>query len=106
MQELMLLRVNPRKWVLMQEFKSECGITVPLGFTSDGITVPDFLRWIVSPTGVGFNAAVVHDFLLKEGYGWEYANERFGAQLVEDEVSYLRRKIYMAGVTIWAKIRS
>ena len=101
MQQLLIRRIGPRTFQLEQEFNSECGIRVPWGFISDGISLPIYLRWIVAPTGSGFNAAVVHDWLLKEEHTWEDAAERFEAQLVHDEVSYLRRKMYVAGVKLW-----
>ena len=106
MQHLLLRRIGPRTWVLEEEFKSECGITVPMGFVTDGLSVPIAGRWLVTPSDYGFNASVVHDYLLKEGYGWEYANERFEAQLVHDDVSPWRRTLYMWGVELWGGLKS
>jgi hypothetical protein len=102
MQTLALQIIGPRTFMLLEDFKSECGITVPNGFVSDGLSVPAFLRCHVTPTDAGFNAAVVHDYLLKEGHSWEHANERFEAQLEYDEVPFLRRKLYILGVELWA----
>ncbi len=105
MQYLKLKRIGPRLFMLEQEYKSECGITVPYGFVSDGISVPFGLRWIVAPTGVGFNASLVHDYLLSQEYSWQDAAERFEEQLVLDGVSYIRRKAYLFGVKSWGIIR-
>lgn len=105
MQALDIRRHGPRMYELKEVFKSECGITVPSGFRSDGISLPRGLRWIVAPTGVGFNAALVHDYLLSQEYSWEDACERFEAQLVHDEVAYLRRKMYVAGVKLWGILK-
>lgn len=102
MQQLLMRRIDARKWVLEQEFKSECGITVPSGFVTDGLSVPRLFHFIASPADCGFNAAVVHDYLLVEGHPWEYANERFKAQLELDKVSLWRITLYVAAVEIWA----
>lgn len=101
MQELLLRRIGSRTFKLEETFVSECGITVPSGFVCDGLSLPIYARWIVAPTGVGFNASVVHDYLLSEGYTWEDAVERFEAQLMLDEVPYFRRQVYVLGVRLW-----
>ena len=105
MRKLTLLRIAPRQFQLLEEFDSESGITVPAGFITDGLSVPIIGRWLVTPTDYGFNAAVVHDFLLKEGYSWKHSNERFYAQLEHDEVPKWRQILYKAGVEAWAKIK-
>jgi hypothetical protein len=105
MTPLLLQRISYQQFMLMEDFHAECGITVPMGFISDGITVPRGLRWFAVPTGCGFNAALVHDYLLSEGHSWEHAQERFEAQLELDGIPYITRKLYVFGVAIWGKIR-
>jgi hypothetical protein len=104
-QQLLIRRIAPRKFRLEEDFDSKSGIRVPRGFVSDGISVPLGFRWIVVPTGEGFNAALVHDYLLSQGYSWEDANERFAAQLELDNVPIFKRKAYEIGVAIWAKLK-
>jgi hypothetical protein len=89
----------------MEEFRSESGINVPAGFISDGISIPRTFHWVSAPTGRGFNAALVHDYLLVSGYSWEDACERFEAQLEHDDVPYWLRKVYVLSVYVWGKIR-
>ena len=108
---LLLERIKPRfwwqrsKWRLMEDFKSECGITIPAGFVSDGLSIPFYARYGITPTGLGFRAALVHDYLLSQGYSWEHSNERFEAQLEHDDVPYWLRKMYVLGVELWAKLK-
>jgi hypothetical protein len=101
MQTLLLERLSPKVFRLCEDFKSECGITVPIGFISDGISAPAPVRWFITPTGHGFNAALVHDYLLQEGYSWEHANERFKEQLILDDVPKWRIILYYSGVSVW-----
>lgn len=38
-------------------------ILVPIGFSSDGASIPWVLRWLYHPFGRYLEAAVIHDFL-------------------------------------------
>lgn len=102
MQKLLLERISSRTFRLCQDFESECGIHVPYGFISDGLSAPLLLRGFVLPTGKGFNAALVHDYLLQAGEEWKVANSKFKQQLILDGLEKWRIFLYMSGVTIWA----
>jgi hypothetical protein len=39
---------------------------VPVGFITDGLSIPRFYRWRFSATGKGFRAAIAHDFLYRQ----------------------------------------
>ena len=104
-QALVIKRLRHDLYELMEDFHSECGITVPAGFRSDGISLPRGFRWIVAPTGLGFNAALVHDCLLYQDYSWEVAVTKFEEQLVHDDVPYWRKKAYVWGVRLWGGLK-
>lgn len=68
------------------------GHKVPVGFTSDGATVPRILWALFPPVGRYFLAAVLHDYLLYKGVHWMRANKAFlealKAQKVANWVAY------------------
>ena len=45
------------------EFGSGNMVSIPLGYCSDGASVPRVLRWLLEPWGKYAQAAIVHDFL-------------------------------------------
>lgn len=82
-------------------------IVVPPGFVTDGGSVPPLFRNIVSPTGKGFRAFIIHDWL----YGTQTVTKDqadeclFGAlkvcnlNIVADEIIY--KAVADAGVYAW-----
>lgn len=61
---------GPGQWVLLEPLTYEGRddmFTVPAGFHTDFASVPRLLRSIVSETGTHTRAAVLHDYLLREG---------------------------------------
>lgn len=55
-----------RVFELLQEFRyfsSKGIITVPVGFKTDGASIPKVFWSLMDPFGEYFNAAVIHDFL-------------------------------------------
>jgi len=45
-------------------------IVIPKGFIFDGVSVPKFIHWFLSPTGVLFIPGLIHDFSYRYGYLW------------------------------------
>jgi len=81
------------------------GITVPAGFVTDAISTPWFMFWLVSPTGRGFPAAVLHDYmlsLLPDGESRLDADELFQDALVACAVSPWRAKGMFYAVRAYA----
>lgn len=80
-------------------------IRVPSGFKTDFATVPKILRWLIPPMGKYSWAAVVHDFLLVNGYDRDYARLVLSACLKELDSKGWRRAAIVGGVWLWDKTR-
>ena len=94
------------KWELLKDYTSHNGaVVVPAGFITDGATIPWFLRWMFSPTGKYFGAAIVHDCALESNEGWEKSNLEFDCELRALRVGKWRRKMMLAGVTAYPKAK-
>lgn len=99
-----------RKWILTAplsyQTKRDEVINVPVGFETDGASVPRVFWWLFPPTGVYLEAAVVHDWLYhqKQIRGKAIARSRADAiflQAMDDiGVSWLKRKV------IWSAVRA
>lgn len=64
-----------RKWELLEDWKyrlpqSELTIVIPKGFIFDGVTMPRYMHWFLSPTGIFFIPSIVHDFAYRYDYLW------------------------------------
>lgn len=54
----------------MSDAKTGAAITVPLGFRSDGASIPWLLRWFAGhPFGSSLKSAVVHDWVFRSDEG-------------------------------------
>jgi len=53
------------KWELLEDYVL-LGWIIPAGFRSDGLTIPLGLRWLFQPTGKGFEAGILHDYMLAQ----------------------------------------
>jgi len=40
-------------------------VIVPVGFKSDGMSIPKWARWFQKPFGFGLEAGIIHDFILE-----------------------------------------
>lgn len=61
---------NGRDWVLASPLTWSCAScilhTVPVGFSTDGASIPRFARWMFNPLGGrAFRAAIVHDWIYR-----------------------------------------
>jgi hypothetical protein len=93
------------KWKLLEEYTSHNGVVkVPVGFVTDGASVPRIFQYWFSPTGKYFGAAIIHDFLLCMNVSWEIANKEFNNELIALNIPYIRRHILVSSVKLWGKM--
>ncbi len=71
--------------------------TVPKGFITDLATIPDKLHFILPPDGDYEESAVLHDYLLKDGYSRSRASSLFFESMVEDDVYLVEAIILFIG---------
>ena len=91
------------KWELVEEYTSGNGeVTVPIGFITDGASIPFIARMWFSPTGRYFGAAIVHDYILVTEHDWKKANNQFKQELNALGVSKWRKTLLLAAVRTWA----
>lgn len=69
--------LDGKSWKVHKEFKYESDvlnttITIPVGFITDGASIPKLFWNIIQPTGPYFRAAVIHDYL----YRWQKFTRR------------------------------
>lgn len=100
-------------WELLKEYKSANGeVIAPVGFITDGASVPGFLRGYFSPTGRYFGAAIVHDYVLyhcpqpASKAVWDEANHQMKKELKALEILPWRLWVIINGVRAWAVIRT
>lgn len=93
------------RWELLKEYESHNGnVEVPIGFISDGATIPFFLRGSFSPTGRYFGAAIIHDYFIDVKNDWEKANTEFEAEMEALNVVAWRRVPMVLGVKLWGSV--
>jgi len=93
------------QWELVEEYISADGeFTVPVGFITDGASIPYFARKVFPPTGKYFGAAILHDWLLQEYKDWDIANAAFKKELIASDIPKWRRVIVHQAVVVrgWA----
>lgn len=81
-------------------------LTVPVGFESDGASVPRFFWRVVFPPGDprALRAAFLHDWIYRthpEGWGREAADKLFRRVLLEDGVPRYRADLAYIGVRLF-----
>jgi hypothetical protein len=95
------------KWELLREYTSWNGMVIaPIGFVTDGASIPWFLWWRFSPTGRHFGAAIVHDYVLISTGDWKQANHQFDEELRALNVDSFDRRVMVTAVGIWSRVRS
>ena len=62
------MRGASRTFILHEPLHYEGG-TVPIGFVTDGASIPRSLWWAFSPTGRAFGAAIIHDYHYQHSTG-------------------------------------
>ena len=69
-------------WQLLEDYVSaNTEVVVPTGFITDGASIPFMFRWLFSPTGKYFGAAIVHDYILSTEQNWPKANDQFEKEM-------------------------
>ncbi len=63
-------RHTTRKWEVMEDWQYKNAFFTPKGFIFDGASVPRFLWWFLSPTGLLLIPSLVHDNGYKYGGTW------------------------------------
>jgi len=91
---------NQAKWELLKEYKTSSGNSIPVGFISDGASIPYGCRNVFSPTGRYFGAAIVHDYYITVNGDWKTANSEFNKELKALGIMSWRRMIIMTAVRI------
>jgi len=81
------------------------GVSVPIGFVTDGASVPRMLWWLFPPVGRYFLAAVVHDYLLVTKKDWRYANKKFHEALKEQGVAPWVRATLFSAVQVYQFVK-
>lgn len=95
--------IKQSRWRLLCDYVSHNGhVNVPAGYVTDGATVPVLMRWVISPTGSYFGAAIVHDYILDTTGNWDYANSEFKSELSALKTPKIVMTILMYGVRFWA----
>lgn len=114
MNDTIIVRFIPAKkwyesamWELMEEYTSvNKEVNVPVGFKTDGATIPLIFRWIFSPTGRYFGAAIVHDYILVKEWNWDKANDQFEKEMKALGVKRWRRFLIASAVKVWGWVKT
>lgn len=97
---------NRANWKIHEEYISHnSNVRVPVGFISDGATIQWFLRWLFSPTGSYFPAAIIHDYIIVEENDWRRANREFRREMEALGVSWFTRAVLVSAVNAWAALK-
>jgi len=92
------------KWELMEVYTSDnTEVNVPIGFITDGASIPAICRIWFSPTGRYFGAAIVHDYIIVTERDWVKANYQFEAELNALGIGKCRKIILTAAVNGWGR---
>ncbi len=113
-------QASGRKWELRRAFTytTDAGelVSVPAGFVTDLASVPRALWWLYPPFGRYTRAAVIHDWLYREGrigrrpITRAEADEIFRQAMLDGKVPAYRARILWAAVRVgaggtWARYR-
>lgn len=94
------------KWRMVEDYTSHNSrVKVPIGFVSDGATIIWALRWLFSPTGRYFGAAIIHDYIIITEQDWRKANKEFEEEMVLLGVPTWIRWSFVLVVSSWSKVR-
>ena len=97
---------RPKGWRSLPVFDVRESFTIahvhiPVGFKSDGATVPVWARWLFPPIDRYFPAAIAHDYLLKsEHITREIADKTFRVALRESGISKIRQWVMYKAVRL------
>lgn len=97
-----------RIFVLTHYFRyigSRGAITVPVGFRTDGASVPRVFWNILDPWGPWFPAALIHDFLYAKASDAHHRHDRETCDLVFKEAMYNLGVPWWTRETIYRAVR-
>ena len=95
------------KWKLLEEYVSQNNeVTVPVGYITDGASIPFFARHWFSPVGRYFGAAIVHDYILHRDENWNYANDQFDKEMRALHIPSWRRYVIMWSVRGYGAVKT
>jgi len=102
--------ILPKKWwgIVTYRLKESIvvdGTLIPSHFESDGATTPRWTWVVFPPVCRYFPAALLHDFLLKQGLPWRVANRRFRKTLKALRIVWWRRYLMSVSVAIYGTYR-
>ncbi len=93
-------------WQLLEPYTSHNGnVIVPTGFITDGASIPLIFRWLFSPTGRYFGAAIIHDYLISIKHDWTKANIEFNNEMKALHISPFRRHTILYAVELYYRLR-
>lgn len=93
------------KWRLVEEYESYTGIIVPVGFITDGVSVPRPFTIFFSPTGEAFKASIVHDYIIVTQDNWDLANILMREELERSGLTSFRKNVLYYTVKLWARFK-
>ena len=109
--EIIVAFIPPRKWYhrakwrLIEDYHSHNdNVIVPAGFISDGATIWWALRWLFSPTGRYFGAAIIHDYIIIDENDWPKANDEFEQEMSHLSVASWIKTIMVSAVKLWTRV--
>ena len=95
------------KWEMIEDYISaNKEVKVPAGFITDGASIPAGFRWLFSPTGRYFGAAIVHDYILVTEWNWNKANDQFEKEMKALGIKNWRRALIIGAVSVWGWIQT
>ena len=110
--EIVVSFIPPRKWYHRAKWRLEkdylshnSKVRVPTGFVSDGATIWWALRWLFSPTGRYFGAAIIHDYVIIDEGDWHKANAEFEEEMNALSVASWIKKTMVGAVKLWTSFR-
>lgn len=94
------------RWVLVGELRWHLGypgspdvLRVPDGFVTDLASIPRWLHWLVNPFDPATcPAAIIHDYLLEQGFEQRMAAGEFYRRLTFDGFPLWKRKLFYFAV--------
>ena len=98
---------NWEKFTLYEDIPFEVGrycFVVPIGFVSDGASIPPYVRWLIPKHGRYTNAAILHDWLYTtHQLDRQIADELMIEQMCMDGVWWWRRRLMYPAVRLRGK---
>lgn len=80
-------------WIIMEDVEL-FGVTVHKGFATDGASVPKVAWWFMHPSGMAFEAAIVHDYRIShEGKQGKEIHVEFYRNLRSSGIGRLRSSV-------------